>query len=433
MISMNTIRRSSEICFVVALISLGALAPWTSTADADAITPVLSSEDPPAGGMRIFRMQLPGGQFRVYLPDDIRVGDRISGSLSYEPNAASPAETEQFLARFTQVRVEARFVEAGTGSRATSVNGDRFSSGFRFDVPAGVTGPLTLDLTNGSGADLGQVKLPVSREPMPGFGETPVAGHLFPGLAQAGRPLEIRGAFDGDSANTIAELDRASAQVLIESPRLLVVRSPAQTLGVTYVLVRDGGRQITGTTRNIGVGLSAPKLNLMKGETTVMTVRVTGLAGIRTDVPLWLVKAGTVVMERGDFQHLLIKPSEVRPDGSYETTRKLTGLVQGTFGVVATVIDPTVKPIVIPLIERAEINGYNMRIDGGKARFEVSGVLDPLTGKPLNGNHRLQADCGVPVLSKLPMIGMLFKNGSARAEKQECLVLITPRIVRTPD
>lgn len=433
MISMNKIRRSGELCFVVALVSLGALAPWTSTADADVITPIFSSEDPPAGGMRIFRVQLPGGQFRVYLPDDMRPGDHISGSLSYEPNAAAPAETEQFLARFAQVRIEARFVEAGTPLRAVSLNGDRFSSGFRFEVPADAAGPLTLNVSTGPGASLGEVKLPISREAVPALSQLPVAGHLFPGLAQAGRPLEIRGSFDGDSANTVAELDKTPAQVLIESPRLLVVRSPAQILGLANVLIRDGGRQITGTTRNLGVALSAPKLNLLKGETTVMTVRVTGLAGIRTGVPLWLAKAGTVVMEGGDFQHLLIKPSQVRPDGSYETTRKLTGVVQGTFGVVATVIDPANKPIVIPLTEGQEINGFRVQRDGAGTRFEAAGVIDPTTGKLLNGNHKLAADCGVPALSKLPMIGMLFKSGSARAATQECLVFITPRIVVAPE
>jgi len=430
---MQAVRRSSAICLFVALVSISAMEPSTTSADAMSLTPMLASEDPPAGGMRIFRMQLPGGQFRVYLPDDIRVGDQISGSMSYEPNAASTAETEQFLARLSQVRVEARFVETGPRSAATSVNGDRFSSGFRFDVPAGAAGPLTLDLSAGPGTNLGEVKLPITTEPIPGIADTPVAGHLFAGLAQADGPLEIRGPFDGDSANTLAELDKTRAHVLIESPRLLVVRSPAQILGVADVLVRDGSRQITGTTRNIGVALSAAKLNLMKGETTVMTVRVTGLAGIKTSVPLWLVKAGTVVMERGDFQHLLIKPSEVRSDGSYETTRKLTGLVPGTFGVVASVVDPTIKPIVIPLTEHAEVNGYKLRIEGGKVFFAATGVIDPVTGQPLKGNHKLKADCGVPVLSKLPMVGMLFKNGLASTEKQECLVFITPRILVSPD
>ncbi len=429
----QTIRRSVAFCLFVALVSMWCAGPSAISADATPFVAVDASEEPPAGGMRIFRMQLPGGLFRIYLPDDIRVGDRISGSVSFEPNAANAAEGEAFLARLTQVRIETRFLESGPRSSATSVNGDRFSSGFRFDVPAGATGPLTLDLSAGPGTDLGEVRLPISRDMTPGIGETPVAGHVFPGLAQAGRPLEIRGAFDGDSANTIAELDKAPVQVLIESPRLLVVRSPAKTLGVTEIVVKDGTTRIAGTTRNIGVGLSAPKLNLIKGETTLLTVRVEGLAGIRTNVPLWLVKAGTVVMEGGNFQHLLIKPSEVRADGTYQTTRTLTGIAAGSFGVVATVIDPTVKPIVIPLAEGAEVNGYKVQRDGGGMRFEAAGVIDPITGKPLNGAHRLRADCGVPVLSKLPMIGMLFKNGSARSEKQECLVFITPRIIKTDE
>jgi pilus assembly protein CpaC len=36
----------------------------------------------------------------------------------------------------------------------------------------------------------------------------------------------------------------------------------------------------------------------------------------------------------------------------------------------------------------------------------------------------------VPFLSKLPIIGALFKSKSDRAEETELLVLITPRLVR---
>ena len=39
----------------------------------------------------------------------------------------------------------------------------------------------------------------------------------------------------------------------------------------------------------------------------------------------------------------------------------------------------------------------------------------------------------IPILSKLPIIGPLFKSKAERAERTELMVLITPRLVRPLD
>ncbi len=56
--------------------------------------------------------------------------------------------------------------------------------------------------------------------------------------------------------------------------------------------------------------------------------------------------------------------------------------------------------------------------------FAIAGLLDNLTQD--NG-------AAIPVLSKLPIIGYLFKSKSDRAERTELMVLITPRLVRALD
>jgi pilus assembly protein CpaC len=53
--------------------------------------------------------------------------------------------------------------------------------------------------------------------------------------------------------------------------------------------------------------------------------------------------------------------------------------------------------------------------------FAIAGLLD----------HVSQDDtAGVPILSKLPIIGALFKSKAERKEETELMVLITPRLVR---
>ena len=56
--------------------------------------------------------------------------------------------------------------------------------------------------------------------------------------------------------------------------------------------------------------------------------------------------------------------------------------------------------------------------------FAVAGLL----------NNVSQADkAAIPILSKLPIIGVLFKSKADRAERTELMVLITPRLVRPLD
>jgi pilus assembly protein CpaC len=62
----------------------------------------------------------------------------------------------------------------------------------------------------------------------------------------------------------------------------------------------------------------------------------------------------------------------------------------------------------------------NVELRDGQS-FAIAGLLDNLT----------QEDAAaVPVLSKIPIIGNIFKSKADRAERTELMVLITPRLVR---
>jgi pilus assembly protein CpaC len=53
--------------------------------------------------------------------------------------------------------------------------------------------------------------------------------------------------------------------------------------------------------------------------------------------------------------------------------------------------------------------------------FAIAGLLNNVTQDDKSA---------IPILSKLPIIGALFKSKSERAERTELMVLITPRLVR---
>jgi pilus assembly protein CpaC len=56
--------------------------------------------------------------------------------------------------------------------------------------------------------------------------------------------------------------------------------------------------------------------------------------------------------------------------------------------------------------------------------FAIAGLLDNITQSDKDA---------IPIMSKLPIIGPLFKNISNRKEQTELMVLITPRLVRPLD
>jgi pilus assembly protein CpaC len=56
--------------------------------------------------------------------------------------------------------------------------------------------------------------------------------------------------------------------------------------------------------------------------------------------------------------------------------------------------------------------------------FAIAGLLN---------NTSQQDDAAIPFLSKIPIVGYLFKSKAERAERTELMVLITPRLVRALD
>jgi len=156
-------------------------------------------------------------------------------------------------------------------------------------------------------------------------------------------PFKSPGPFDGSSSNTMLTWSQGpttsgSLWLVAESPRKCVFEAPSHITGPAELTLNERGVATKTTYRNVGVALTAPRTQLLKGESTTLTIQVTGLQGITQSIPLHLVKGGVVRMEGGDNQTKAIKPDEVKKDGTYSTTRKITGQQAGGFSVTATIV-----------------------------------------------------------------------------------------------
>jgi len=279
-----------------------------------------------AGGALEFLLNTPSGDLTVYLPDDMASGDTISGSILTAPKGNTEAERAK-----NRETLQTYVVEIG-GQKVPASKGI-----FDWMIPTPAKSSLLKIFS--SGKEVANMAIPVS-ETRPA---TPPAKFQLPNLGQQWRLVQIEGPFDGTlsttrlswtaSGNLSGEFER-----LAESPRKAVFRSPLNVSGPIQIQLKEGAAEAKGPFRNVAVRLSAPKTNLIKGETTTMTIKLEGLQGINEKFSLHLVKDGVVTMQGGDDQTISIQPGEIGNDGSFTLTRTMTGMQKGNWTATASVV-----------------------------------------------------------------------------------------------
>jgi CHAT domain-containing protein len=277
-----------------------------------------------ANGLNITTFTTPQGVIKVNLPDDMAAGDTISGTVTAEPTGQNDAERAQNLAELKRhvLVVEGQQTLVGAGT-------------FSWSIPR----PLNPNSKNFSlfqrGQNAATTTVPISATPPPSPSQ-----FMIPTGGQQGRLIQIKGPGNGIfSPQDYVKVGGTILPPLAESPRSLILRNASESLGPTNLEGHENGVGMQCPFRNLGINLSAPKLHLLRGETTTLRVVVLGLAGITGDQSLDVENTSPSVirMNGGDRQHINIGAAEVRPDGTYSMERTLTGIMAGSFGVTGTV------------------------------------------------------------------------------------------------
>jgi pilus assembly protein CpaC len=198
---------------------------------------------------------------------------------------------------------------------------------------------------------------------------------------------------DGDVTSTSGKL------VFSDFLNLFVLSAKYDLGAVLRVLDQSGAFQ----------SLAEPNLIAYNGQ------EASFLAGGEFPVPVVQGATGTVTIQWKEFGvRLAFTPTiagdtirlKVRPEVS--ALDFANGLTLGGFRVPA-------------LTSRWAQTDVELR-DGQS--FAIAGLLD---------NVAQDDQAAIPILSKLPIIGALFKSKAERAERTELMVLITPRLVRPLD
>lgn len=218
-----------------------------------------------SGGISTASFTTAEGKIHVHVSADAAPGDTISGVVLAEPAGKTPQEQQANLGTLTGLVVELEGQRTKVASKQ-----------YEWTVPAALrVGRAILTLRRPDGRMVSQVPVPIDPQPpLPrGPGQTGVA---LPSDLQIGRPVTIRGRFDGSLRGKSVDVGGSPAELLAASPRQVVFRTTQTTFGEVPIRFTDNGQPTEATTRAMGVRLIATSTQLLKGQRATLTTTVTG-------------------------------------------------------------------------------------------------------------------------------------------------------------
>ena len=270
-------------------------------------------------GLTTAVFNLPQGLIKLYLPDDIRPGDIISGTVLAEPNGTTDKEKNRNSQSLQKYKVKLGDIII------SSVSLQRQTIKF-IQSPA----YPSIAVLDDKAAVIATVPAPVNNTPAIQSG-----GIIAPSHVLANSPLRITGPFDGDASNTKCRIDGKEMEILAESPRQTICSVPSTSSGPHTITVEEKGKTTEKNISAVNMELAAGKLNLMKGEKTYVDVTITGLQNLSSNATLSItnITTGVVTMIGGEVQVLPISPASVSGAGTFNKRFDLQSIKTGSFSV----------------------------------------------------------------------------------------------------
>lgn len=261
------------------------------------------------------------GNVKVYLPDDIRPGDLISGTVIAEPKGNNARQIEKNLAELGKYRVSFLDTKFSIDDR----------QGWSWIVQKDRQLSAPLELLHVSGVKAHSLAVQFSKV------DDNQAIKLIcaiPSHALTDAPCKITGSFDGDASNTRCSLNNQPMQILAESPRQCVVQYPASAQGPGTMQVSENGeskcsRPISGVDMQVTTG----DLNLRKGQSTYIDVKLTGLQNLPDKATLTIVNItpNVVTMTNGNTQVIPVWPPSDTAQGTFFIHCPAVSITTGDF------------------------------------------------------------------------------------------------------
>lgn len=326
-------------------------------------------------GVRTATFETPQGTIVVHVSSDAAPGDLISGVARADPAGATPQDREANLRRLNAFSLEFQGQE-------TSVSSGRYE----WLVPVALrTGSGPLFLRDADGVRILQLSVSIDPVPAPGpRAGSPADTFELPTEGEKGRTAVIRGRSDRGLTGKTVTVGGTEAELLASSPRQLAFRVPVMATGLVPIRFTSEGRVVDRMMRTLDVRLSASRTQLFRGQRAELTVTVGGLDGITEPVTLTIVNQSPTTVRLDDIDRsIAIAPRQVRRDGTFVVTRRITGIQPGPFQISAGVGQP-------PLAQAEVLRSMPRILNDWQARtgVEITGDASDMIQRSVLGARR---------------------------------------------
>jgi hypothetical protein len=288
-----------------------------------------------ASGTQVIAVSTLNGEVvDVRVPNDIRPGDQISGSISAR---ASSAQLEGAV-----IDVQNKKTEPGKKL-------------FSFIVPAGLAS-LPFMIINKNGGTVCKtdlainahvpesnsfISLPESSTTKPTHAAT--GNFIPPSICIPGSPLNIPGNFDGDASNTKVMINNIPCEVIAESPRdaFLTVPPNAEN-GPGTLRITENGISRSYPINVASINMTSDKAVINKGQNARVNVTVKGLEQIVLDGRGYSMTVNNMSPQSVSFSKMdgnsITKElnSSVVMNGGYDFSTDIRGITSGNYTLTAT-------------------------------------------------------------------------------------------------
>lgn len=275
-------------------------------------------------GLTTATFNTPIGVVKVYLPDDIRQGDIISGTVVSEPSGNNARQKEKNLAELKKYSINFNDEKFPVGNKTYN--------SIQFSIQTGKPVNGRMELISSVQTLHGEV---VDVKVSNNIQIIPHDVCEIPSHALTGSPLNIPGPFDGNSSNTVCSIGSLPVTVLAESPRGCVIKFPENAKEVNFLSIQENRKQLCSQIISaVNMKISAGKLNLLKGEMTFIDIKITGLENLPDTATLTLtnITTETIALFPSNFFKISLIPDSVS-SGSYERRFNIQSLKTGLFNV----------------------------------------------------------------------------------------------------
>lgn len=235
----RTINAFVPVHFIFFLITV--LAPFYYLSESSSRTLNIFSTDitqvVTEGNLNKARFDIGEGNLVMYLPSDMAVNERVSGSIEFEFKDLDESYNVSLSVEDYSLVIE---------NRDVSLRERNFTFQVPYNLPAGV---LNVSLKGTDGKDLGRAYFPVRLTAHNQYEHEreDTATYRIPPAARQGHPVIISGPFDGSYRTTRILVSGKEAEIIAQSPRTLVFKTPEGISGSANIVLVERDIQIART------------------------------------------------------------------------------------------------------------------------------------------------------------------------------------------